>query len=244
MTIRSIILRLILTIPALFPYSLHADAIPNPLFSDGAVLQRDQPIPIWGTAQDGEKVTVELNDQKQSTTATNGKWKVNFQPMQAGGPFTMTITSNQVVTLNNLLIGDVWLCSGQSNMHFQMKSVENAKQEIAGMNHPKVRFFTVKHQFGQQPTDQTFNRPQLLGRRLLLRNRAEPTPQYPHRPHHQLRRRHPHRILDAAGNPRQNRRIFGSHQKMERNLTDGIQTHRRGIQRLPTPARPRPPQCC
>jgi sialate O-acetylesterase len=155
MTIRSIILRLILTVPALFTSPLLADAIPNPLFTDGAVLQRDRPIAVWGTAQENEPVTVEFNGHKQSTTATNGKWKVNFQPMQAGGPFTMTITSNQVVTLNNLLIGDVWLCSGQSNMHFQMKSVENAKQEIAGMNHPKVRFFTVKHQFGQQPTDQT-----------------------------------------------------------------------------------------
>jgi sialate O-acetylesterase len=140
---------------ALTATALSAAVTPNPLFSDGAVLQRDQTIPVWGTAVDGETVTVEFGGQKLSTTATNGKWRVNLTPLQAGGPFTMTITGNNVVTVNDLLVGDVWLCSGQSNMHFQMKSVENAPQEIAAMNSPAVRFFNVKHHFAQEPSSDT-----------------------------------------------------------------------------------------
>jgi sialate O-acetylesterase len=146
---------MMLAIAALGAASLHADVIPNPLFTDGAVLQRDQPVPVWGTARDGEKVTVEFEGQKPSTTATAGKWCVNLKPLKAGGPFTMTITGDNVVTVNDLLVGDVWLCSGQSNMHFQMKSVENAPQEIAAANYPGVRFFNVKHQFAQDLTTDT-----------------------------------------------------------------------------------------
>lgn len=137
---------------AIFASSLQAAVMPNPLFTDGAVLQRDQPLPVWGTARDGEKVTVEIGGQKLSTTATDGKWRVELMQLKAGGPLTMKITGDNVVTVGNLLIGDVWLCSGQSNMHFQMKSVESAPQEIAKMDHPGVRFFTVKQQFGQEPT--------------------------------------------------------------------------------------------
>jgi sialate O-acetylesterase len=129
--------------------SLHAEVKPNPIFSDGAVLQRGQPVPVWGSARDGEKVTVAFENQTLSTTATNGKWSVKLKPLNEGGPFTMTITGDNVVTVNDLLVGDVWLCSGQSNMHFQMKSVENAPQEIAALNYPRVRFFNVKHQFAQ-----------------------------------------------------------------------------------------------
>jgi len=76
---------------------------------------------------------------------------VDLKPLKAGGPFTMTISGGNVVTVKDLLVGDVWLCSGQSNMHFRMRSVENTRQEIAAMDYPSVRFFTVDHQFGQAP---------------------------------------------------------------------------------------------
>lgn len=131
--------------------SAHAAVIPNPLFTEGAVLQRGKPISVWGTAEEGEKVTVEFVDQKHETSARAGKWEVKLAPLQAGGPFTMKISGSNTVTIGELLIGDVWLCSGQSNMHFQMKSVDDAPREIAGMKSPAVRFFTVKQQFGQQP---------------------------------------------------------------------------------------------
>ena len=141
----------LLAIAAAVTGLLHAEVKPNPLFSDGAVLQRGQPIPVWGTARNGENVTVELGNQKVSTFAADGKWSVKLQPRKEGGPFTMTITGDNVVTVKDLLVGDVWLCSGQSNMHFQMKSVENASQEIAIMNYPSVRFFYVEQGFGQKP---------------------------------------------------------------------------------------------
>jgi sialate O-acetylesterase len=138
-----------------FTLPLRADVMPNPLFADGMVLQRDKSVPVWGTARDGEKVTVEIADQRLATTATGGKWKVELAAMKAGGPHTMIITGNNVVTIGNILIGDVWLCSGQSNMNFQLKSVEDAGSEIASMNAPSVRFFTVKQQFGQAPLPTT-----------------------------------------------------------------------------------------
>ena len=91
---------------------LFADVKPNPLFTDGAVLQRGQPVPVWGTARDGEKVTVEFAGQKASVTAADGKWSVSLKPLKEGGPHTMTITGDNAVTVNNLLVGEVWVCSG------------------------------------------------------------------------------------------------------------------------------------
>jgi sialate O-acetylesterase len=128
------------------------------LFTDHMVLQRDQPVTIWGTADPGESITVTLAAQSKTTVADpDGRWSLKFDPLKAGGePLTLTAKSaarDQQATVSDVLVGDVWLCSGQSNMHFQMKSVENAPQEIAGMNHPNVRFFTVKQQFGQQSLD-------------------------------------------------------------------------------------------
>ena len=144
---------IILAIAAVATASLHAEVTPSPLFSDGAVLQRDQPVPVWGTARDGEKVTVEFENQKLSTTAADGKWSVNLKPLKAGGPFTMTITGDNQVTVKDLLVGEVWLCSGQSNMHFRMVSVENSAQEIAAANDPNLRFFNVPQQMAQSPTN-------------------------------------------------------------------------------------------
>ncbi len=143
---------IILAIAAVATASLRADVTPNPLFTDGAVLQRDKPVPVWGTARDGEKVTVEFENQKLNTTAADGKWSVNLKPLKAGGPFTMTITGDNQVTVKDLLVGEVWLCSGQSNMHFRMVSVENSAQEIAAANDPNLRFFNVPQQMAQSPT--------------------------------------------------------------------------------------------
>lgn len=105
-----LILAFALAISALALASVQAAVKPNPLFSDGAVLQRDKPLPVWGMADDGEKVTVQLGNRKAATTAVDGKWRVNLEPLGAGGPFTMTITGSNTVTVKNLLVGDVWLC--------------------------------------------------------------------------------------------------------------------------------------
>ena len=104
---------------------LHAEVKPNPLFTDGAVLQRGQPVPVWGTARDGEKVTVEIAGQKVGATAAHGKWRVNLKPLKEGGPLTMKITGDNTVTVNNLLVGEVWVCSGQSNMEWKFSQAHN-----------------------------------------------------------------------------------------------------------------------
>ncbi len=123
--------------------TLSAEVKPNTLFSDGAVLQRGQKIPVWGTARDGEKITVELQGQKASTTAAGGTWSVYLDPLTAGGPFTMTLTGENTVTIKDLLVGEVWLCSGQSNMNMLFSKVHNAAEEAPKANYPEIRTFKV-----------------------------------------------------------------------------------------------------
>ena len=120
--------------------SAFAGVKPHALFTDGTVLQRDIPVPIWGTADNGEKVTVEINGQSVSTTAADGKWMVRLKPLKAGGPFTLKINN---LELKNVLVGDVWICSGQSNMQWSVKQSDNADAEIANANFPMIRLFTV-----------------------------------------------------------------------------------------------------
>jgi sialate O-acetylesterase len=130
---------------------LLAEVKPNPLFAEGAVLQRDCPVPVWGTARDGEKIIVEFGDQKLSTTAVAGKWSVNLKPLAAGGPFTLKISGDQVVTIENVLVGDVWICSGQSNMQFPLAGSASAAREIPKANYPKIRLFSVPRKTAVKP---------------------------------------------------------------------------------------------
>ncbi len=140
-----------LAIVAVISNTLHADVKPNPLFTDGAVLQRGQAVPVWGTARDGEKVTVEIDSQKVSTTAADGKWSVSLKPLKEGDPLTMKITGDNAVTINNLLVGEVWVCSGQSNMEWKFAQSHNAKEEGPKANYPKIRMFTVKKTTSVKP---------------------------------------------------------------------------------------------
>lgn len=124
------------------------------LFTDHMVLQRDQPVSIWGDAIPGAAVALTFADQEKKVIAdADGQWLVKFDALKASaiGRELTVKSNNSEIKLTNVLVGDVWLCSGQSNMHFQMKSVENATQEVAAMNFPSVRFFTVKQQFDQEP---------------------------------------------------------------------------------------------
>jgi sialate O-acetylesterase len=123
-----------------------AAVTPHPLFSEGAVIQRGKPVPVWGTASPGEKVTVKLQDQQATTTASDGKWSVTLQPLQAGGPLTMVITGDKTpapVELKDVLVGEVWICSGQSNMAMTLKTTDGADEAIAASNDPMLRLFTV-----------------------------------------------------------------------------------------------------
>ncbi|MEX1049756.1 MAG: sialate O-acetylesterase [Akkermansiaceae bacterium] len=130
---------------------LSGEVKPNPLFAAGAVLQRDREVPVWGTARDGEKVTVELNDQKVITTAAGGKWSVKLKPQAAGGPFTLKISGDNVVTIENVLVGEVWVCSGQSNMQFPLGGATSGAREIPKANYPKIRLFSVPRKTAVKP---------------------------------------------------------------------------------------------
>ncbi len=134
-------------IPLLFCFAVSAPARPAvkpaALFSDGCVLQQHMPAPVWGWAANGEKVTVDFQGQRASAVAADGKWMVTLHSLTAGGPFEMTITGTDTVTIQNVLVGEVWLCSGQSNMAFPLSHTTNAHADIAAANHPTLRFFTV-----------------------------------------------------------------------------------------------------
>ena len=120
-----------------------AEVEPNSLFSDGAVLQQGVALPVWGAGKDGEQIIVKIQDQTASTTVRDGRWLVRLKPMKAGGPFTMTITGDNTITITNLLVGEVWLCSGQSNMAFHLARAANAAEAIAAAGDSQLRLFTV-----------------------------------------------------------------------------------------------------
>lgn len=116
------------------------------IYSDNMVLQRETSLKISGIANAGEKVTVEINGQKQTTNAgENGKWNVTLNPLKAGGPYTLSIQAkSRKLLYKNVLVGEVWVCSGQSNMAFMLKQAVTAKEAIAGAKNPVIRLFDMK----------------------------------------------------------------------------------------------------
>ncbi|MDQ6700639.1 MAG: sialate O-acetylesterase [Acidobacteriota bacterium] len=131
---------------------LTADVKPSALFSDHMVLQSGMPVPVWGTAAPGERVTVTISGQQQSTTALpDGKWMLRLKNLTPGGPFQMTIAGTNRVTVSDILVGEVWVGSGQSNMAFTVSKKKAAyagvideEREIAEANYPQVRMFIAK----------------------------------------------------------------------------------------------------
>ncbi|MEO8852178.1 MAG: sialate O-acetylesterase [Ginsengibacter sp.] len=122
------------------------------LFSDGMVLQRNQKILLWGWADAGKRIRVIFKKQiKTAITDKTGKWKVYLNPEPAGGPYQLKVTGENTVTINNILIGDVWVCSGQSNMEFPLALSLNAKEEIKNANYPFIRQFNVPKVSSLQP---------------------------------------------------------------------------------------------
>jgi sialate O-acetylesterase len=144
---------------ASFSSAALADVKPSTLFSDHMVLQSGMPVPVWGTADPGEKVTVGFLKQKKSVIAgKDGKWMVRFSKLKPGGPFEMTISGKNSITIQDVLVGEVWLGSGQSNMQFPVSKQHapyagllNEEQEIAAANYPQIRMFTGKPSKSYEP---------------------------------------------------------------------------------------------
>ena len=125
-----------------------ADVTPARIFSDNMVLQREMPLPVWGQATPGEKITVEFAGQKVQTTADKeGKWNLKLQPLKASAkPQMMTISGDKTETqikISNVLVGEVWVCAGQSNMEFQLYKAAQAEDELAAADQPLIREFNI-----------------------------------------------------------------------------------------------------
>lgn len=119
------------------------------LISDGMVLQRDADVKVWGWAGEGEKVTIDFDGKTYNAAAgADGKWEVILSQLKAGGPYSMNIDASNHITLKDIMIGDVWVCSGQSNMELPMRRVKYRYPEtIANSDNPAIRQFVVPHKY-------------------------------------------------------------------------------------------------
>ena len=129
---------------------VHAEVSLNSLFSDHMIVQKGVAVPVWGTAGEGEKVTVIFNGQKVSTIATNGKWMIRLSPMAYQlTPLTMTVSGKNTIIINDILVGEIWLCSGQSNMERQLGPrppqplITDWEKEKDAANYPLIREYYV-----------------------------------------------------------------------------------------------------
>jgi len=127
------------------------------VFSSNMVLQRDVPLPVWGWGEPGCKVAVTIDRQSIDTTAgPDGAWRVTLDPMKAGGPLEMTIRAGEEVrTLANIAVGDVWLCSGQSNMEMTLQLSRSGADEVAAADHPGIRLTTIPRSIAVRPLART-----------------------------------------------------------------------------------------
>ena len=157
------------------------------VIGDNMVLQQGKRLPIWGWAAPGETVTVTIAGQtKKAVANAQGQWRVKLEPLKTGEPLEMKIQGKNALTLKNILVGEVWVCSGQSNMQYPLIGVNDHEREIAQANYPQMRLFSVpaggRGGSGQrceiglgglQPAD----RAAIHRHRLLLRPRPAPRPQ-------------------------------------------------------------------
>ncbi len=122
----------------------HADVALPSVFSDHMVLQKGRPVPVWGTGKTNEKVTVTIAGQtKHARVGTKGTWKVVLDPLVARGPHEMVVKGNNEIRIQDVLVGEVWVCSGQSNMQWTVRQSGDAAREIEKANWPRMRLLTV-----------------------------------------------------------------------------------------------------
>ncbi len=131
-----------------------ADVSLPSLFSDHMVLQQQTAIPVWGWADPGEQITVTLGDQKQAATAgSDGKWCVKLNACEPGGPLTLVVKGKNTIQVADVLVGETWLGSGQSNMAMTVASSANFPEEQAAADHPQIRVFTVSRVTAETPQE-------------------------------------------------------------------------------------------
>jgi len=143
---------LVFSVLAFVPLSAHADVILNGVFTDHMILQRDMPVPVYGTAEPGEKVTVAFAGKEKSVAADkDGKWNVKLDAMKVSTtPAVMTVSGKNKLTLNDILMGDIWVCSGQSNMEWVLGNC-NRLDDIQQANFPLIRLFQMRGTVSPSP---------------------------------------------------------------------------------------------
>ena len=150
----SVTLRLVLGLVLVLSATQRAWAAvrPHGLFTDNAVLQRKVKVPVWGTTDSSDKVTVSFAGQQVECTPQDGEWKVELAPLAAGGPHAMTIAQgDDKVELKNILVGDVWLCGGQSNMQWTLSNSDGGSEAIASSANDKLRLITIQRHRADEP---------------------------------------------------------------------------------------------
>ena len=134
--------------------SARADVRLPGLISENMVLQQKTPVRIWGWADPGERVAVAMQGQSVSDTAGgDGRWSVTLRPLRAGGPFPLRISGKNAIDFQNVLVGEVWVCSGQSNMEWPLGSAFEADKHVAAAANPRIRLFSVPHTRADAPKD-------------------------------------------------------------------------------------------
>lgn len=136
---------------ALLP-ALRADVRLPKVFGDHMVLQQEKPVKLWGWAAPGEKVEVRLGDDAAATVANAaGEWKAELPSRRAGGPLSLTVTAANTVRFEDVMVGEVWLCSGQSNMEMGVRMCANGAEEVANAKHPGIRLLMVPNRWSPEP---------------------------------------------------------------------------------------------
>lgn len=139
---------------ALLSFSVQATIRLPKILSDNMIIQRNKPITFWGWADANEKITVQFKQQTKSVKADkSGKWMVTLAAEAAGGPFQIVFKGKNTITLSDVLIGEVWVCSGQSNMEWPLASANNAENEIKNASYPQIRQFLVEKSVSLKPED-------------------------------------------------------------------------------------------
>jgi len=135
--------------------SVMADVKLAPPFQDRAVLQRDKPCPVWGSADPGEAIQVTFKGQTKQTTADkDGKWRIQLDPLSVSAePAEMVASGKNRIVLHDIVVGEVWFCSGQSNMAYLVSRAKNATEEIASGNYPLIREFKVERDVAEAPVE-------------------------------------------------------------------------------------------
>lgn len=131
---------------------VHADVRLPKVFGSHMVLQQEKPIVIWGWAAPGEDIRVQIGTEQGETKANEqGEWKVTLPALKAGGPLVMTVTGANTVRFDDVMLGEVWLCSGQSNMEMGIGMVRDSKEEIANADYPQIRLLKVAKRWTPMP---------------------------------------------------------------------------------------------